>query len=205
MPIHVKTFKTLLRSHVANGFYHGLLDKGVSSRALHYLLAFTRHCIAVGEHDSFAALYAPLGKTGPDVGEFRLHADLYDSRSLLNIFDHVATDGTGESTFLPVSDFFEILDQTSPMDESARDQIKALFSPTTRGDRFMDFKQLVHGEQNPWYEDLWNAMSAAQETMPLVRGQGYLLDDRLWLHGRTAPSGGVPAWRSHRLTFRPRN
>jgi serine/threonine-protein kinase len=26
MPIHVKTFKTLLRSHVANGFYHGLLN-----------------------------------------------------------------------------------------------------------------------------------------------------------------------------------
>jgi hypothetical protein len=192
------------RVDCGRAMFADLLNTDISTRALHYLLAFSRHSIATSEGEPFAALYAPLGKTGPDVGEFRLHADLYDSGSLLNIFDEVAEDNTGTSTFLPVSNFFELLDQTRSMDDPTRERIRELFSPTLRGDRFMDFAELVHGEANSWRDELWQAMSAAQEVVPLKRGQGYLLDDRQWLHGRTAPTGGVPAWRSHRLTFRSR-
>jgi hypothetical protein len=44
-------------------------------------------------------------------------------------------------------------------------------------------------------------MEQRQLRIKLYAGQGYLLSDRAWLHGRDAPRGGVPINRLHRLVF----
>ena len=50
--------------------------------------------------------------------------------------------------------------------------------------------------------DLAEAMQNLQQVIPLRSGEGYVLHDRFWLHGRLAPSGGVTSKRVHRLVFK---
>lgn len=69
-----------------------------------------------------------------------------------------------------------------------------------RFDSFDRFFEMVHGP-NPWSTELSNAMCDASFAIPFARGEGYLLHDRQWLHGRKPVSGAVRSFRFHRLVF----
>ena len=138
---------------------------------------------------------------------FPLHADLYVGRKLLTIFEDVAVDDTGMSLLLTADDFFNAMKDIASMPESVRELAKHLLAGMHSEDRFEEFYSLLYGSgdgfernPNPWSDELRVAMDALCSRISLS-GARYLLNDRLWLHGRTAPSGGVSMRRMHRLAF----
>ena len=68
-------------------------------------------------------------------------------------------------------------------------------------DRFNDFFYSLYARDAPWSEELSSALAAHQIMVKFQRGEGFLLNDRQWLHGRTTTSGAVHEDRLHRLVF----
>ena len=179
----------------------GLLDRTCGRRAVHLLFAAMRESIVVQRGDSRAALYNPLGSIGADEGDFPLHADLYAPRFLFNLFDDVPGDGSGASVFLGHGEFRRVLRETSSLAATWRQRILRCLAPVVSGDRYDEFWSLLHGPGRPWRGELVRNLRRAQHLVLFERGEGYLLDDRRWLHGREAPNGGVTRNRIHRLIF----
>lgn len=197
-------FARSLMSSVSRGMFvclDGLLDGACGRRGLHLLFAAMRESIVTQRNDPRAALYNPLGSTGPDEGDFPLHADLYAPRFLFNVFDDVPGDGSGASVFLAHGDFRRALRETRSLGASWRQRILRCLAPVVSGDRYDEFWGLLHGSERPWRGELRQNLRRAQHVVLFARGQGYLLDDRRWLHGREAPNGGVTRDRIHRLIF----
>lgn len=182
----------------------------MTGEVLHAFLAGIRTAMVEESGDTWCAIHATPMITGEQVGALQLHADLYVGRTLLNIFEDVARDETGESLLLSSDDFLRLLDTLPSMPASERRRACSLLTAEHEEDRFDDFYTLLYGagkgfdrEPHPWTEELQVAMNGSCARVKMQKGQGYLLDDRRWLHGRTAPTGGVPIRRMHRLVFRP--
>ena len=182
-------------------FVSGLLGPDLDGRALHRLLACLRHYLAELRHEPMAALYAPLSAVGTDAGDFPLHADLYLPEILFNVFEEVPQDRSGASLFLPTSVFEEILACEVP-EGISRPLLRCLREPIQE-DSYERFFGLLHNREAPWYGRLSRALQKRQIKIKLTAGQGYLIHDRLWLHGRTTPRGGVSGNLLHRLIFQP--
>jgi hypothetical protein len=182
--------------------FDGLLSEPIDSAALTILLAALRDALVRVHGEPEAALYAPLGSTGPDAGRFNLHADLYVPHKLMNVFEDVPTDGSGAALFLSAASLMAALAEANAPDTTI-ERIRALLERPLEGDRFEEFRGLLYPDTDaPWQPALARALSRRQVRRSLGRGQGYLLNDRCWLHGREAPTGGVSPKRLHRLVFR---
>jgi hypothetical protein len=181
-----------------------LLGDYLSGRGLHILFASLRHEIAQAADNQMAALYAPLSSVGPVAGEFPLHADLYVPEILFNVFEEVPTDGGGASVFLSVCDLDEILSATSDVPPSVRiDLMRCLREPISH-DSYEFFYGLLHDPAALWYPRLSRALKRRCGKITMRSGQGYMIHDRRWLHGRTKVRGGVSVNRLHRLIFESR-
>jgi hypothetical protein len=180
-------------------FVRGLITDRISARAVHYLFAVTRDAIAGQSGKKWAALYTPL--TTATQGEFPLHSDLYVPEILFNVFDEVPCDGSGTSVFLPVHRLFELLEALPSLPVRRAAQIRSRFTTRFSDDQYDWLYDDLHGDQHPWTRELERKMAEHQIEIPFARGEGYLLHDRRWLHGRTAPSGTVSSDRVHRLIF----
>lgn len=179
----------------------GLLPSGVSAHALRLLLAASRSYIARLTGDPYSAIFAPLGVVGRTRQmHFALHADLYPSVFLLNIFDNVPSDSSGKSLFLPAVRFVEIIDSIQCIPPDIRAIMVRCLDLPLQEDRYQYFFDLLHGS-HPWTEEVEVRMQEQTYAIKLFHGEGYLMNDRRWLHGRTAPSGGVPSNRLYRLVF----
>jgi len=179
----------------------GLIGSGLDGLALRDLLAALRDAVVRERGDQQAALYAPLGSTGPTSGQFRLHADLYVPHKMMNIFDQVPSDGSGTSLFLAVDDFFDTLSDVGVPLEIV-EQLESLFKRRLERDGFQRMQQLLYPRgRASWSDRLEQAMDRRCRRLRLRTGQGYVINDRRWLHGREAPSGGVHPRRLHRLVF----
>jgi hypothetical protein len=176
-----------------------LFDKDLGGREIRVLLALLRSAL-VDKFGPHAALYPPLGTTGPSVGGFALHADMYVPEMLLNVFDDVSPDDSGASLFLPVSALPAILAAIPDLPVRDRNRILALLKSVNNDDRFGELYDLLHGK-HAWKARLEELFAANEVRLKLRRGQGYMVHDRRWLHGRDAPSHGVPEFRLHRLAF----
>jgi hypothetical protein len=182
-------------------FLDGLLTDGLSRKSVHLLFAAMRETAVSVLGDSRAALYNPLGSFGKNSGDFPLHADLYAPRFLFNIFDDVPADGSGASIFLSVDELRQVLPTVTSMPRAVRTQILNCQRRVIVTDRYDEFFDLLHSSRHPWHRELRTALRRAQHVIPFTRGQGYLIDDRLWLHGRETPARGVTQNRIHRLIF----
>jgi hypothetical protein len=178
-----------------------LLSEPLDGRLLRRVFALLRTSIANILGDERYSLYAPLGTTGMRAGDFGLHADLYMPEILFNVFENVPGDGSGASEFLPVRTLLGLTDEIDAVPKRARARLKACFRDARRADRFNELYGLLHYTERPWAKSLRAAMSDGRRSILLGAGEGYLLHDRTWLHGRTAPTGGVPVSRLHRLVF----
>jgi hypothetical protein len=178
----------------------GLMGVDVDSMRLHALFALLRGALVELVGDERAAMYAPLGEVGPRAGEFLLHADLYVPPILFNVFDQVACDESGASTFLSVTSLRKLLHASPSLPARKAKTILGLFEQETQVDRFDVLYDLLHGD-HPWVPHLERAMEQRQMRIKLHAGQGYFLTDRAWLHGRDAPRGGVSNNRVRRLVF----
>ena len=182
-------------------FFDRLLDRNCGRDAVRLLLAALRETIVELHGDPWSALYNPLSSVGSAEGAFLLHADLYPPRYLFNIFDDVPDDGSGASVFLPVPELAALLREVASMPVRARARILDCLSPVITRDRYDEFYDLLYGPGRPWRNELKTRLRQARSVILFRRGQGYLLDDRRWLHGREAPSRGVSKNRIHRLIF----
>jgi hypothetical protein len=179
-----------------------LLDDPNDGIALHRLLACLRDRVAVLLGDPFGALYAPLSKTGPRAGAFALHADLYKPDMLMNVFDDVPQGRSGASLFLSVAKLLEILRGLPSVPPDVYERLESCLSKPVLDDRYEEFFSLLHGRRQPWSSELRVTLRTHQMKIKFFRGEGYLIHDRTWIHGRTAPRQGVSPRRLHRLIFR---
>jgi hypothetical protein len=180
--------------------FHRLFDRSIRRETFPAVLACVRDILAELSHDRLAALYPPLvDAKGADSG-FELHADLYRAPVLCNVFDEVAPRSEGASLFLPVTEFCRLVREEAGVPDRARSRLLNYFSTLQGRDHFNEFYATLYGRSS-WQTRLAAKMSASQLTIKLKRGEGYLLHDRIWLHGRTATSKGISGSRLHRLVF----
>lgn len=181
-------------------FCHNLLNDEFNSEHLHKLFAVLRTIIVNTNHHQMAAMYAPLGYVGRKAKDFPLHADLYVPNILWNIFEQVPRDGTGACTFIPASTFLGLLDSSNASLQHKAKLVSCLQDESSE-DRFRTFYEMLYVNGDDWADQLCSQMRAKQFVVPLQYGDGYLLHDRKWLHGREAPSGGTNVKRVHRLIY----
>jgi hypothetical protein len=208
------TDRTLLRDLIvfANDLYNleitdqlilfrNMLDEDLSGRNLHFLFAFFRDTLVSCSNDPFSALSQPISRALKQGKEFPLHSDLYIPVILFNIFDDVDTDNSGASIFLPVSAAVELLSQVKELPPQIKQQITDNLTQVHDKDCYEEAYNLLHGWEHPWTQDIERRMIRRQLRVKLFSGQGYMLHDRKWLHGRERIAGKLSHKRLHRLVF----
>lgn len=175
------------------------LDIHDTGWSLHAVFALLRAVLARSE--DWAALYAPLSTTGDKAGEFPLHADLYPPEVICNVFERVPDDGSGASIFLSVERFLTIVDDTHEVPTAVQKRLRQVLTEPLAGDAYTEFFDLVHNDDHPWSPQLARSLRQEQLRLWLGPNEGYWVHDRRFLHGREAPTGGVPEDRLRRLIY----
>jgi len=194
--------ENLLRVKPANGvfLFRELTDDDFDSSALSKLWAVLRDIIAERCGNPMAALYAPLSYVGRHARDFPLHADLYAPEYLWNVFDRVSKDGSGATKLLPIAEFYALANAVT-LPTGVMNELTACFDENYRGERFRRFYDILHVNDDPLVQALARASDDAAIRLRLRQGEGYLIHDRAWLHGREAATGGITKRRVHRLVF----
>jgi hypothetical protein len=181
-------------------FLVGMLDPPLSSPVLRKCFALIRAGVARLQGDPRAALYAPVKTERADPG-FPLHSDLFLTDRLWLVFDDVPNGSSGKALFLTRRDFDAAVKANHLIPSVTRQGLRMILGGGTGRDSFDEFYDLVHSPDKPWAASLAQAMKRSCWMIKLRRGEGYLLNDRRWLHGRTAVEGRVSAKRFHRLVY----
>lgn len=175
-----------------------LFNARIDRVQMHTLLAWMRAAIVELQHDGKAALYTPPSPDPARDNEFLLHADLFAAERVLLVFDDVPSDGSGRSLLLPLDQVALVL-RRAGMPASERQKALRLISGRWRQDGFDRLHSLLYGTTRPWHRAARDGLRAAAIPVAFARGEGYLLHDRLWLHGRERINGPVRTFRFHRL------
>jgi hypothetical protein len=68
-------------------------------------------------------------------------------------------------------------------------------------DRYEEFYSLLYDEDQRWSAELQKVLFKESICQKFNKGQGYMINDRVWMHGRGATKGLVNGKRLHRLVF----
>lgn len=199
----VEVSEALLRVHTGRRmrFLSGMLDHPpLSSAVLHKCFALIRAGVARLNCNPRTALHAPV-KTERSDGGFPLHSDLFLTERLWLIFDDVPRDRSGRALFLTRHLFDTVIRMNNLIPSITRRRLRTILSRGTGRDSFDEFYDLIYSHDKPWTTSLARAMNRSCWSIKLHRGEGYLMNDRQWLHGRTAVRGRVSATRFHRLVY----
>jgi len=178
-------------------FFRRMLSPSLSSNEIRAVFALLREAF-IEQHDNPAAsLYSPE-KNDPG---FNLHADLYFATKLWLIFDDVPDDGSGASLFLTRKQLLRSMQTVPGVPKKAHHAVAQLLDLPLAKDSYNKMYDLIYDQRKPWCQRLQTAMTRGMQTVCLYRGEGYLIDDRNWLHGRSPVSQAVTHRRFHRLTF----
>lgn len=176
-----------------------LIDDQIDSGVLLSLFVLFRASLVSASGSPSKAMSRPVSRVSRDPG-FPLHADLFAHRRLLLVFDDVANHG-GASLFLSTTVLTRLLRENDACPKRVQVRVAALLRDRRRVDRFDEFFDLLHNRRHPWVPELEERMTEHQLVLRLRRGQGYLIDDRAWLHGRMPSDIAVRAGRFRRLAF----
>lgn len=193
--------KSLYNLNISNRLllFTEMFNDDLTPSILTRLFAFFRAALVSLSGDPLSALYQPI-KRKKRGNAFRLHSDLYIPVILFNVFQEVSKDSSGASLFLPVAKCVEILKHLPALPIETRKKIIHNLTKTHTQDRYKENFSLLHG-WNEWAEELERQMRQHQLRIKLLSGQGYMLHDRHWLHGREAVNGEITPKRLHRLIF----
>jgi hypothetical protein len=184
-------------------FLTDLISKDMTAEEFHKVFTLFRSLIVHDCNDEMESLYTPL--TPSNKGFFPLHCDLYIPKKLMNVYEAVPSDKSGASLFLRMDTLIDtILPRTTRMPAAIRRKISSLINLEDRSDKYDMFYNLLNDTDNPWYRELLRRTTHHRFQIKFQKGQGYLLYDRRWLHGRTKPNGGLTIKRVHRLVFNSR-
>lgn len=181
--------------------FTNLLDEDLDGYSLHRLFALFRAGLVDASRDEKCALYTPLRMIGWRARSFPLHADLYIPEVLFTIFDDVPEDLSGASIFVKFSALEQLMAENERLPEKVRLQITERFRCPLDRDYFQQVYYLLHGRWHRWVKELELGILAHQLQIKLHSGQGYMIHDRTWLHGRHNPRGRVSPRRLHRIIF----
>ena len=145
------------------------------------------------------AMKVPIGANAglPD-GSFPLHVDDWPARNLLNVFTKPAPGNQGATLVLPVADYEELAVAAFGAEKAA--------DMMSRIRRELPWDLLHYEQIFDWHEnDEWDLIASTTRAAMVVvygEGEGYLVDDSTFLHGRTVVvERGDRLDRIHRLTF----
>ncbi|HEU4534809.1 MAG TPA: hypothetical protein VFS00_11850 [Polyangiaceae bacterium] len=176
-----------------------LFDHGVEPGAVRFLFAaLQRHLPR--RHPGALALNLPIEPADPLGSAFPLHADLFLQPILLTVFHRVPAEETGASTFLPVEALYRLLGEIEAMPAAVAERVRTCFDDRS-GDHFDELVDLLYDRRHPWAAEVWRGLRAAQHRATLRGGEGYVLDDRRWLHGRERQRFRVETDRLCRVVF----
>lgn len=176
-----------------------MLNEDLYGRNLARLFAFLRAALVSLSNDPLSALCQSI-KHQKRGNEFPLHSDLYVPVILFNIFQEVSNYRRGASLFIPVSTVIELLGELRTLPAKTRERMINNLTKIHQEDRYEENFDLLHGWYE-WTEELERRMQQRQLRIKLYSGQGYMLHDRWWLHGREAINGKLTHKRLHRLVF----
>ncbi|WP_146165956.1 hypothetical protein [Stenotrophobium rhamnosiphilum] len=182
--------------------FRDMFPAALDSRKMRVLFSLLRVAVTEIYGDQRASLSAPVTPERKDLG-FPLHADLFLSSKLWLIFDDVPDDKSGASLFMSRQNLLHLLKKQPKFPVSALKDVRQLMCGKVSRDSFDKLFRILHGGANEWSDELSLSLQKAAMKIRLRRGEGYLMDDRRWLHGRDAATRPVAAWRFHRLTFGP--
>ena len=160
----------------------GMLDGPGADGALH-LFGWLRAALAAISGEESSAIAAPTGQSGDADGSFALHSDMWIPAMLFNVFNHVVP-AQGASLLLPMREMWDIAEQAGVPAE-VRSQMRLARVEAGECDYFEQFNGLLYDE-HPWSDSVRRALFGAAIEVPMAPGQGYFVNDREWLHGRTA-------------------
>jgi hypothetical protein len=185
-------------------FFSNLINRRMTAPLFHFTIALMRAALVSYRNHEMAALYAPLTITNEE-NEFPLHCDLYIPNILWNVYEEVAPGDLGSSLFLPTEFLLqEELPQLQKIPAGKVKRIREILSRTGRKDRYEEFYDLLYNTAYPWTAGLKERLESNAYQYKFKKGEGYMLNDRLWMHGRTAAAGHVNKNRLHRLVFESR-
>jgi hypothetical protein len=180
--------------------FERMIDDHISDKTIHYVFSGLQYFMGHLSNIPDNALYSNLGATSKKGFEFPLHTDLYRQKILWILFNQVADDDSGRTVLLPIQKFQEILESLDEMPHHIKQKL-LLSIKNNKRDNFNVFFNTLYKRNAPWEKALKEEFDKHQISIKFEKGEGYLLNDRKWLHGRTAPSNGVFHNRLYRMAF----
>jgi hypothetical protein len=178
-----------------------LITGDFSDRQLHALFTLCARRMR-GDKSSSTALHspAPISSVYSD-NRFPVHADLYGARALWNVFTSTSGSQSGGAVQLVSISEFESALSRSGMSRPLADAVVSVLRGSVPGE--LDCFDLLYDTcyHAPWNAAMENALRNAGHTFFPARGEGYLLLDGPWLHGRGATRADALSHRFERLTF----
>ncbi|SRR6266545_77470 len=181
-------------------FLRNMLPSNFTANEVRSLFALLREALVRVAGVQSGALYSPVTPKRRDNG-FNLHADLFLTSHLWVVFDDVPADGTGASLLLPFSRLVKAICTCEELPNAVATEILDLLSLPLRRDSYNRLYLLLHSKRHEWSAALRANLEALVYMVPFHRGEGYLINDRLWLHGREPVSTSISSRRFHRLIF----
>lgn len=181
-------------------FFTNLISRQISNKNFQKIFCLLRNSIIKLRDQGNQALYAPLNG-GKHQSNFPLHCDLYIPKILWNIYGQVPADGSGRTLLLKVRQIFAALESIPSVPPATVKRLRQLIAQQDATDNFNEFYKLLHDPANKWHKDFVRDTKKLQSTILFSRGEGYMIHDRIWMHGRDHTSGGISRKRLHRLIF----
>lgn len=182
-------------------FFTNLIDNDINGRLYHFIIALFRSIIVKINMNDASALYSPL-TTGKHESEFPLHCDLYIPNILFNVFEKVPDNFSGASIFVKTEVLLkEVIPFIRIVPIETVKRIRSFIYGTRTDDNYDEFYSLLYNKEYPWARTLKKELHKRKFKIRLLKGQGYMIDDTVWMHGRGKTIGGVSSKRLHRLIF----
>lgn len=172
-----------------------MLSIGGPGRTARRLFALVRRGVVELAGKEHSCLYSPVTSTKRDAG-FPLHSDRFSTSRLFLVFDDVDNSEAGASIFLSRAELLRTLRRNEVFARNRHQTISRLMQNSPRRDCFDQLFTALYPQANEY-----NAVIKEQIRIRFRSGEGYLLDDRYWLHGREAYLRPIGKFRFHRLTF----
>ena len=173
----------------------GLITDKISFNTLHYFFSYLHDIMSIHFRSKVCTLYAPLGETGETGFEFPPHFDLYAQKMLLLIYNDISHEAEGNPTLLSIKKFKSILESH---DLKGKDIILKTISKELETDHYDLIINTLYSDENMWIKDVLFEESIK---LPVKTGDGFICNDRKWLHGRQNQKYHISQQRLIRFVF----
>ncbi|AGB25767.1 hypothetical protein Mycsm_05589 [Mycobacterium sp. JS623] len=160
---------------------------GADPDAFQHLLGWMRGAVVEITGERLSAHAVPTTHAGNKDGSgglFPPHADMWHTELLFNVFNRVLPGSNGVPLLYPIDSVWDILADAG-MPRAHVDDMRSELANAAVCGNFEDFNGHIYNPEHPWCEAATAALQQAAWCHPMRPGEGYFVNDRRWLHGRT--------------------